>query len=339
MQIVIPIIPKRLKGFQKYGVLNLKDKKVLLHVLIGTHEKKQYEEGWPDNLTLDIINHESNNAIIQIYDFLSKLESKDIVADWFGKIDDDTYNDFSRLIDHFNKIYDSEKEFYIVPQIRHEIENCEIEILNKLKVWENEIDKKFTHELEACWFSNKAIKNILNNEKCRQLFKERSKVEKGYTDQCMGAAAKICKIYPVKDYCCSVEENEFFRCSLFNGNLYHFHPICKMKDDLNYDLTLHLINKEKKNENNLHKILNKKYFLVIKENDEEINSIPLTFCENNIIKSANKEFKFYFEKNNDLIIVRITYFIQYYVFKDFNFQEGKSREEPEFKFELYEYAK
>lgn len=338
MQIVVPVIPERLKGFQKYGVYNLKDKKVLLHCLIGTHDKKQYEQGWPKNLDVDILNHESNNAIIQIYDFLTKLKSEDIVSDWFGKIDDDTFNDLYNLINHFNKIYDSQKEFYIVPQVRHEIENCEIDVLKKIKVWENEIDYKFTHELEACWFSNKAMTNILKNEKCMDLFKQRSKVDKGYTDQCMGAAAKLCKIYPIDDYCCSVEEGELFKCSLFNGNLYHFHPICKLKNLLNYELILNIVEEDKKNKNEFVKeIINKKYFLIVKEKDEEINSIPLTFLENNILKSSNKEFKFYFIRNNDLIITRITYFIQYYVFKDFDLKKGTSTDEPYFTFELFEY--
>lgn len=338
IQILVPIVPERLEGFQKYGIYNTGNKKVLLQCLIGTQDKKIYEKGWPENIDVEIINNQDDNAIIQIYTFLSKMSADDVEADWFAKIDDDTFNDINNLINNFNKIYDPEKEFYIVPQIRHEMESCEIEILKKIGCWSS-INEKFTHELEACWFSKKAITNILKNEKCIELFKERCKIKKGYTDQCMGAAARICRIHPIEDYNCSVDEHEFFKCSLWKGDLFHFHPICKEKNKINYEFIIKVLDKTEPSEE-IKKILDKEFLLIVKnENNCVINSIPLYFDKNNILKSPSPDFCFYCVMKSDLILCRKDYYIQYYIFKNFNLKNGTSPSEPEFNFELYPYVK
>lgn len=334
MQIICPVIPDRLESFKKHGFYNLKQKKVLLHCLIGTHDKKQYEDGWPKNLEVDIVSSLNNNPVLQIFNFLSKLKPEDVVGDWFGKIDDDSFNDADKLIEHFNKIYDYNKEFYLVPQIRIEMQNSEIEILKKLNLW-NEVDFKFTHELEACWFSRAAMQNILKNQKCLNLFEERSKVPFGFTDQCMGAAAKLCKIYPIEDYLCTVMPHEFFRCSLFEGDAFHFHPVCAAKDPLIFNLFLTILENNTPSKE-LQSLENKKYFLITKSKHEEIDTKILNLLPSNKIRQRN-DFKFYFQNGKDLILVRICGYAQYFIFKDFNLKEGRCAVEPEFTYELLEY--
>lgn len=338
LQILVPVIPERLEGFQKYGLYNLKDKKVLLHCLIGTQFKQIYQKGWPKNIDIDIVSCEEDNAIIQIYKFLSNMKSEDLKSDWFAKIDDDTFNDINKKIERFNKIYDSKKEFYIVTEVRYEMEPCEIDILKKINVWE-QIDEKFTHELEGCWLSNAAMNSILSNKKCKELFLERSKNKKGFTDQCMGAAAKICKIFPTQDYYSSVNEDDLFQTTLFKGKLHHYHPICQFKNKMNYEFVMKILSNNESS-NLLLEILHKDFLLLVKnENKELICSVPLFFEQKNIVRSPSPEFCFYTMIGNDLIICRKEGYLQYYIFKNFNFKTGYSPQEPEYYFELLPYNK
>lgn len=236
LQILVPIIPKRLEGFKKYGLYNVGQKKVLLHCLIGLNNEEIYKTGWPENVEVKIIKGKTNNPIVQIYDFLFNFSLEQALsADWFAKIDDDTFNDISNMVDHLNKYYDSENDFYIVTQLRKDMHGIEIETLKKSLLLEK-IDGSFYHELEGCWFSKKSINKIVQNKDCKTLFCFRLSNEKGFTDQCMGAAAKLCKIYPTEEKRFSVDKGMFTNCSIFGGKLYHFHPICKDKNAINYNI-------------------------------------------------------------------------------------------------------
>jgi hypothetical protein len=355
MQIICPVIPSRLKSFQKYGFYNLKEKKVLLHCLIGTHDKEQYREGWPPSLDVEIISLDTDNPVIQIYDFLSKLKPEDIVGDWIAKIDDDSFNDIENLINNFNKHYDYNKEFYIAAQIRDDMNNYEVDLLKKLNLW-FQIDERFTHEYEACWLSKPAIQNILKNENCIQLFRERSKISGGFTDQCLGAAARLCKIYPVRDYHCSVSSNEFYKCSLImdniihneseiksNNSFFHFHPICQSKNLMPFYLFSTIL-KNILPTKELIFLENKKYFLIKENKEEEVESYIINMLPSCAIKSKS-DFKFYLQIENDLILISIANTLQYVVFKNFNLEEGKllneslkeNKENKEYNFKLIEY--
>lgn len=236
LQILVPTIPKRIEGFKKHGLYNVGNKKVLLNCLIGTNDKKIYKNDWPDNVEVKLISSPSDNPVFQIYNFLYNLSFEQAnCSKWFAKIDDDTFNDISKSIDHLNEFYNSEEDFYIVAQIQDDMDDAEKDSLKQCKLWDK-IGRRFTHEFQCCWFSKKSICKIVQNEDCKELFKVRMAKEYGYTDQCMGAAAKLCKIYPVNEHRFCMDQYQFTRCSIFGGDLFHFHPICKDKHAINWNI-------------------------------------------------------------------------------------------------------
>jgi len=236
LQIIVPVIPQRLEGFQKFGLFNVGRKKVLVHCLIGKNEEEIYKDGWPDGVDVRILPNKTDNPVAQIYGFLSRFDLEDAsAADWFAKIDDDTYNDISNLVDHLANNYSFDKEYYVVPEIRSDMESNEIRILKELDLWDK-IDNNFCHELECCVFSKKTICSIVQNDDCMELFSARKKCEAGHTDQCLGAAAKLCGIHPNKDRRFSIDRNKFIDCSLFGGDLFHFHPICADKNKIHWNI-------------------------------------------------------------------------------------------------------
>lgn len=246
LQILVPIIPERLESFKKIGIYNVGSKKILIHCLIGTNEKEIYQNDWPENVDVELIESNTDDATMQIYKFLNRFDCEQAsMADWFAKIDDDTFTDVSNLVDHLNKMYDPENDFYLVTEVRNEMENKEIDALKELNLF-HLIDYNFSHELEGCWLSKSAIKKIIENKDCKSLFDLRRKEEGGYTDQTIGAAAKLCKIYPIKEKRFTVNPYEFINCSIFGGDIFHFHPICKIKDEKYWKIINYYYNWENK---------------------------------------------------------------------------------------------
>jgi hypothetical protein len=236
LQILVPIIPDRLEVFKKIGIYNVGVKKILIYCLVGTNKKEIYQNNWPDNVDVEIIESETNDPTAQIYKFLSRFTNEQAgLSSWFSKIDDDTFNDISNLIDHLNKFYNPESDFYLVTEVRGEMARKEIDALKKLDLFSS-IDNNFSHELEGCWLSKSAINKIVQNKDCKNLFELRGREEGGYTDQTLGAAAKLCKIYPIRERRFTVEPTQFINCSIFEGDIFHFHPISKTKSEKNWKI-------------------------------------------------------------------------------------------------------
>lgn len=199
LQIIVPCVKDRLDIFQKFGLSNIRDTKVLVYCLVD--DKKEFTEGWPSGIDVEFIeteNKQNDNPIKKIYSFLSTFTTEQCRnAKWTLKIDDDSYNDIYNMNNYLNKYYDYQKDFYLVGEIRHENDHVEIEILKEMNLWKNDYDLSgWQHEFEGCIVSSSAMDKIINNEKCIELFARRAEIEAGFTDQCLGLAASFCKIYP-----------------------------------------------------------------------------------------------------------------------------------------------
>lgn len=217
LQIIVPCIKERLKSFQKYGLSNIGDTKLLVYCLVDN--AKDFQEGWPDNpnLKIELVEYPEcedhtkcgvieiekpivERACYKVFRFIHEMTDEQInQAKWTLKMDDDVYNDISEINYFLNLEYDSEKEFYLVGEVRYELHNCEVDILKKLNLW-NKMYNRFEHEKECCYLSRAALRTILSNNICKELFREKYFVSLSrhcFTDQTMGAAAKICKIFPV----------------------------------------------------------------------------------------------------------------------------------------------
>lgn len=208
LQIIVPCVKDRLECFQKFGIYNIGDVKVLLYCLVDN--KKDFVSGWPSNpnLTVELVEYpecEDKNAIkngacYKLFKFLYEFTPEQAAqAKWTLKMDDDVYNDIESTLYYLDKDFDHESDYYIAGETRFEMDNCDIDIARKLDLFER-INENWQHELEFCIFSNCSMRKIISNENCKKLFKEKylvSKFRGGYTDQMMGMAAKLCKIYPV----------------------------------------------------------------------------------------------------------------------------------------------
>lgn len=214
-QIIVPCVKERLEIFQKFGLYNIQKTKILVYCLVDN--KEEYLDGWPKEVDVKIIEDEYKNEeklkknkvaggypnyafeVFRLYNFLSKFtldQAKQ--AKWTLKIDDDCYNDFHLMNYYFEKNYDYEKDFYLVGEVRKENDNPEIECLRNLGVWKDNIERTgWCHEIEFCALSKCSMERIVQNEMCKKLFKMRSEITKGYTDQTLGLAAHLCKIYPI----------------------------------------------------------------------------------------------------------------------------------------------
>ena len=58
------IYSQRLIDFKKFGILNIKDKKVLVTLLKGTETISDFDIGWKENVTVEIISSEYNDVTL-----------------------------------------------------------------------------------------------------------------------------------------------------------------------------------------------------------------------------------------------------------------------------------
>lgn len=242
-QVVVPCIKSRLKFFQKFGLHNIQNTKILIYCLVSN--KKDFLDGWPKEVDVEFIEFENDQPAHKIYDFLSKFTiDQAMKSKWFLKIDDDSYNDFYNMNKYLDKYYDCERDYYLVGEIRHDNDRIEAEILKKMNLFDDYKMSGWQHEIEACIISRFSMKKIINNQNCINLFKERANIARGYTDQCLGLAASFCKIYPTVTHLMTTKRNDNllkFIFSEYEGrindkdnfgtnkmkNFVHYHPIKK----------------------------------------------------------------------------------------------------------------
>lgn len=238
LQIIVPLIEERLPLFQKFGLFNIKNRKVLLHGLVETKSKEFYK-GWPEGVDIEIIEFPDKNENFRVYNFLyglcfDKERSKD--SKWILKLDDDSLNNVDLLVDLLDKRYDYRREYYICGDpIRKEMNYTEALVVKKCKLLEK-IDYEWTHEWEFCAISQGAFRKIISNEDCKKLFFEFADMnkedKKGYTDQILGCAAKLCDLQPTPErfikYDNANEEdfkNFAYKGKNYNENFAHLHPV------------------------------------------------------------------------------------------------------------------
>lgn len=228
LQIIAPCISNRICFLEKTMFYNTKNKKVLFHCLITDDEEKDFQNLNIKNVDINLVVYDENkNENYRLYDFLSKFKLRDVEkSPWTLKIDDDCYNNIKLTCDYLDQ-YDHKDDYYIVgKKIRNENHRAEISALKNCNLFEK-IDKKWTHELECCIFSQSAFKKIISNDDCLKLFKEFSNINKqkkqGYTDQLMGAAAKLCEIYPIDTELIVYDMRK--RNVDFIENYIHLHPM------------------------------------------------------------------------------------------------------------------
>jgi len=236
LEIIIPVTnsgkyAKRLEDFKKIGILNVKDRKVLLTLLVGTENPKNFSEGWPANITVKTVSSELDYHACKTYNYFAGL-TKEYVdhVEWFMKIDDDSCNDIDVLLDSLNDFYDRDSEVYAVTHVMEDLHDVEFNLIKEIGQEHIFINGAVhvPHEHEGCVLSKKAMLKIVSNAYCMELFEKRSKIPKGHTDQCLGCAARIVKINLVKSpFMASLGRHGVGMFTLFGGFLAHLHPVSR----------------------------------------------------------------------------------------------------------------
>ncbi len=187
-----------------------------------------------------------------------------------------------------NEYYNYAEHIYAVTKIMNDVNTVEYTLLCSLGyndiLFKNGL-AQIQHEHEGCILSRAAMQKIISNDDCIKLFSERAKINNGFTDQCLGCAARIVKIHPVKAPFMASESEPLNQLSLFGGYIAHFHPICMDKNEHAYNLVLKRIEGNK--EESYMNLLNKKLFLIKTSDVRGVLCHHITFEKNGSIICHN----------------------------------------------------
>ena len=219
-----PVFYKRIEGFKSYGLLNIGSNKVILTLLTGTENvPASMYEGWPKNVSLNIVASTLDYNACKVYDYYS---SHDLKARWYAKIDDDTTNDVSFLLKKLDEFGDHHP-CYFGAKLDNYVEKSDVQLLGELGYHDWFYgDKAPWHEIEGSIISHAGMQAIKNNHNAMELIKRRAKLPFGFTDVCLAMAAQIANIYPIEarfmthlPYICGF--------SMFGGPFGHLHQIAE----------------------------------------------------------------------------------------------------------------
>jgi len=152
---------KRLDFFKKYGLLNVQDKKVLLTILIGTESIDDFKFGFKKGIDIRIIRDVKNEVCWKVYNFYTSKEYFKGCR-WYCRVDDDSINDVSGLVDHLENTHGENKFCYACPPLSHHLQHWDKTLLYNMGI--NLPHDKRMHECEACFLSNKSMTTILSTK-------------------------------------------------------------------------------------------------------------------------------------------------------------------------------
>lgn len=196
LEFIIPVCfkPKyleRFRYFAKKGILNIKNHKILINFLVGQEQMPDDFYSFPDNVEVRIIKSELNHETSKLYDFYYNYKNFN-QSKWIVRIDDDSFTNVDGLIKKL-EIINPNREYYFIGQHTTGSMKVTIDILAKHNLLHKLYDHE--HEVEIAVISNEAYKNTIENY--REILKERSKIEAGYTDQLFCLLAKTLGIFPI----------------------------------------------------------------------------------------------------------------------------------------------
>lgn len=204
IEIFVPVCQKykqRIEDLKKYGIVNIKNRKVLVSLLVEKNDEiENLETGWHQGVDVNVVRL-GGNYITNVFNFFLNIDYENPRSRWVMKIDDDSATDIDGLIYNLDLFYDCNKAFYLAadlkifdgggPEPTVFYEYCEFMFIYK------DIHRSLQHEMEACVWTIPAIKTMLSDERSRTLLKKRSEIEGGATDVCFAFASALAKQYPI----------------------------------------------------------------------------------------------------------------------------------------------
>lgn len=230
LEVILPVSAKgkyeqRLQDFQKYGLVNTSAKNTLVTLLVGPEKfPNNWLAGWPDGVEARIHPGPYHHPSSKIYEYVPNLSD----ARWYLKIDDDSFTDIGGLLELLDLDYPSGRH-YISCGTSYTLHDPEISVLRKMGFgrWTHH-PHSFAHEQEASLVSKEAMEAILTNKIAMEFMEHRAKIEKGYTDISLAAAAKMCGVHATDAWFMTNQPN-LKNFSLFGGHLQHIHWISRDK--------------------------------------------------------------------------------------------------------------
>ena len=276
---------------RKHCLLNIKKRQVRVKLLIGPGETFYNEDitaGWPENVTVEVINTPYSSAPQKIAYYYTQLTDDEISsAKWHAKIDDDTFNNIESLMKNLEEEFNHDDKNYLVTTLAPELEDVERDILSKMGFSHFTHHEKIRHEWEGCFVSHAAMQEIKDNKNSQIYLKHRMLDSRDYGDQIVAIALKFCKISAIKGAFLSQFSNlkDF---SLFGGHHAHIHFFANRGiDQLNcFEFANSIIECTKENQEIKNKIVNCNYACNANDNFEETGT--LFFKENNKLIWENK---------------------------------------------------
>jgi hypothetical protein len=214
----------RLEDFKKYGLLNIGDIKVHLSLLVGREGSRIFRIGWPSDITVSVVNSNRNHHAAKVAAYYKSVDVSR--ARWYGRVDDDSATDVARLIENLDTDYEWQEKFYITTQMLEGNVSIEKDIFKDMKLERESLYEQLMHDHECGIISQMGMATIRKDKDAVEFLERRAKIEAGYTDIPLGAAAKICKIYPTNGAFLS-KEAKIGDFSFLGGHLSHIHMMSR----------------------------------------------------------------------------------------------------------------
>lgn len=229
IEILVPAEGKlieRFENFRKWGIRNIGKHKVKLVLAASCdNEISMFEGGWPTGLDVEVCITPYKHVAQRIYHYYNSIIKPD-TAKWYFRIDEDSMNDISGLMENLELLFDHEREYHITGEVNWDVQTLEKSILTQLGFddWYKTHGNNPPHEFESSITSNAAMKRILSNEKAQKYFKIRKEIANGYGDHGLCFCARMEKIHPTIVSFITVKP-EIFEFSEFKGKFNHIHWI------------------------------------------------------------------------------------------------------------------
>jgi hypothetical protein len=241
LEVTIPVCGRflsRLDDYKKYGLVNIKDRKVLINLIISGEDLEGLEKGWDSNVSVNLVKNLDSDYVKNMYKFYLTIDPDKISSRWFIRLDDDSCTDVDGLVSNLDLFYSCDRPYYlghlndfhnalmgeegqIYPQYKHLLEEY------------SSFASLLKNEVECAVLSRTALSNILKDEKAYRLLKFRAGLEGGYTDTVLAISSAIAKIYPID--CPFITYlpliNEF---SLVGGVRNHIHLVRRTTEGENF---------------------------------------------------------------------------------------------------------
>lgn len=316
IEIFLPVCLKykqRIEDLKKYGIINIKNRKVLLSLLIEESEFeliKNASSGWLDGIDVNLVKC-TGNYIQNVFDYFLKINFEKPKSRWIMRIDDDSATDVDRLIYNLDRYYDHTQPFYLTCNYRP-LEGAEINVVPEYLEYMGrfkEIHQYLKHEIESCILSMPGVEKILKNEKSKRLLEKRATIKGGTTDVCLAFASAMAMLYPVECIFLS-HQPEINKFSMFDSSeafKNHIHLISRFSKGENFSeeqrpnniFTLLTKIIEKKHNQLESKIMENRFIF---ENEHEIKLYE--FRDNYTVRIKNNhESLFWFAENEKIIII------------------------------------